>query len=79
MAGNKEGALKASLKNRTRYGQDFYKKIGAMGGAAGHTGGFYANPDLASEAGKLGGRISKKGKRFIGFDEQGEPKYVPSE
>lgn len=36
--------------------------IGAKGGKAGNTGGFYANPDLASKAGRLGGLKSRRGK-----------------
>jgi general stress protein YciG len=35
--------------------------IGSRGGKNGTTGGFYANRELASEAGRKGGRISRRG------------------
>lgn len=62
MAGTRVGALKASATNRERYGQDFYKKIGAIGGRNGHTGEFASNPELARVAGRKGGTISRRGK-----------------
>ena len=34
---------------RRKYGGDFYAKIGAKGGKLGHTGGFFANRDLARQ------------------------------
>lgn len=61
MAGTKEGAKKARNTNLERYGKDFYKKIGSIGGKASHTGGFYANPELASKAGRIGGAKSRRG------------------
>lgn len=60
MAGTKEGAKKARDTNLKKYGDDFYRKIGAEGGKNGHTGGFYANRELASTAGRKGGQISKR-------------------
>jgi general stress protein YciG len=63
MAGTKEGGKAAASTNKTKYGKDFYAKIGAMGGKKGHTGGFYANRDLAREAGARGGRISRRVKK----------------
>lgn len=62
MAGTKEGGQKAAKTNKARYGTDWYKKIGTIGGKNSHTGGFAANPELAREAGRKGGRISKRGK-----------------
>lgn len=62
MAGTKEGGKKAAKTNQEKFGKDFYKRIGAMGGKAGNTGGFAANRELASIAGKIGGAISKRGK-----------------
>lgn len=62
MAGSREGGLKASQTNKTKYGSDFYEKIGAIGGKKGKTGGFYANRELAKIAGAKGGKISKRGK-----------------
>ena len=40
MAGNKDGGKKAATTNKTKYGSDFYAKIGALGGKNGKTGGF---------------------------------------
>lgn len=63
MAGTAAGGKKASLTNIEKYGKDFYKRIGAMGGRNGHTGGFAANPELARIVGAKGGRKSKRGKK----------------
>lgn len=62
MAGTKVGGKAAASTNKQKYGPDFYAKIGAMGGKKGRTGGFYANRDLAREAGAKGGRISRRTK-----------------
>lgn len=63
MAGTKAGGQKAAARNKSKYGPDFYAKIGAMGGKKGTTGGFYANRDLARVAGAKGGRISRRTKK----------------
>lgn len=60
MAGNKAGGIKSKETNLQRHGADFYKRIGAIGGRKGHTGGFASNPELAREAGRKGGKISRK-------------------
>lgn len=62
MAGTKEGAKKTVITNKEKYGEDYYQIIGARGGKASRTGGFYANRELARIAGAKGGRISKRGK-----------------
>ena len=62
MAGTKEGARKAAATNKARHGSDFYAKIGQKGGKLGRTGGFFANRDLARQAGAKGGRISRRRK-----------------
>lgn len=62
MAGTKVGGKAAASTNKTKYGKDFYARIGAMGGKKGHTGGFAANPELARIAGQKGGRISRRTK-----------------
>ncbi len=62
MAGTKKGGRQAASTNKNRYGSDFYAKIGAKGGKKGRTGGFYANRDLARQAGAKGGRISRRSK-----------------
>lgn len=61
MAGNHTGGVKTRDKNLAR-DPDFYRKIGAIGGKNGHTGGFAANPELAKIAGAKGGKKSKRGK-----------------
>ena len=63
MAGTTAGGAKAAATNKNKYGKDFYARIGAMGGKLGHTGGFYANRELARKAGAKGGRISRRGKK----------------
>lgn len=62
MPGNKAGGIKARDTNRARYGEDFYKRIGAVGGKKGTTGGFWANRELARIAGAKGGKVSRRGK-----------------
>jgi general stress protein YciG len=62
MAGTIVGGQKAAKTNKSKYGKDFYRKIGAIGGKLGRTGGFYANRKLASTAGRKGGLISRRGK-----------------
>lgn len=61
MSGTKAGAARAAATNRARHGADFYVRIGRKGGQNGHTGGFAANRELAREAGRRGGRISRRG------------------
>lgn len=63
MAGTPKGGAAAAETNKKKYGSDFYAKIGAMGGKKGRTGGFYANRDLARQAGAKGGRISRRTKK----------------
>ena len=61
MSGTREGGLKAAKTNLERNGKDFYSRIGSRGGKNGHTGGFAANPALAREAGRKGGKKSRRG------------------
>lgn len=63
MGGTASGGAKAAETNKKRYGSDFYVKLGSLGGKAGHTGGFYANRELASRAGRIGGLKSRRGKK----------------
>ena len=63
MAGTKAGGVKAAQTNKAKHGSNFYAKIGAKGGKAGHTGGFAANPELARVAGRKGGLISRRSKK----------------
>ena len=80
MAGTKEGAKKAAATNRARHGKDFYASIGRKGGQNGHTGGFAANPKLAAEAGRIGGKRSKRGpariKRSIEVSDESVANFV---
>lgn len=63
MAGTLDGGKNAAQTNKQKYGEDFYKRIGSMGGKKGRTGGFFANRELAREAGAKGGRISRRKKK----------------
>ena len=63
MSGTIAGGKAAAATNKAKYGKDFYAKIGAKGGTLGHTGGFYANRELARKAGAKGGRISRRTKQ----------------
>lgn len=61
MAGTKAGGKKAAATNKAKYGDDFYREMGRIGGRNGHTGGFAANPERARECGRRGGLISRRG------------------
>lgn len=65
MAGTITGGKAAAATNKARYGANFYAKIGAKGGKLGHTGGFYANRELARKAGQAGGRVSRRTKKSV--------------
>lgn len=65
MAGTEKGGKEAAKTNKTKYGPDFYAKIGAKGGKRGHTGGFAAGREgreRARKFGAIGGRLSRRGK-----------------
>lgn len=72
MPRNRESGIKARDTNKAKYGADFYKKIGAKGGAKSRTGGFYYlrenDPERLKEIGRKGGRIgglvSRRGKHL---------------
>lgn len=65
MAGTLEGNRKVAKVNRKRHGEDFYKRIGAMGGRKSKTGGF-ASKKIGSDGltgpqrAQLIGRKNKK-------------------
>lgn len=65
MSGTKLGGKNAADTNKKKYGDDFYKRIGALGGKRGRTGGFYANRQLARTAGKKGGTKSRRRKSLV--------------
>ena len=71
MSGNKEGALKTIITNKKLYGEDYYKKIGKLGGMKSRNCGFgsskvghdgLSGKERARTAGSKGGKISKRGK-----------------
>lgn len=63
MAGTKAGAIKTRNKIYELYGKDFYVNAGRKGGKkVGVMKGFAVNRELAAEAGRKGGAISKRGK-----------------
>ena len=63
MVGTLSGGKKAAKANIERHGEDYYSRLGKMGGSAPHSKprGFAANPELARKAGQLGGQVSKRG------------------
>lgn len=70
MVGTKAGGMKAAAANKAKHGADFYKNIGKLGGANGHTGGFASDKvgrdgltglQRARVAGAKGGSISRRG------------------
>ncbi len=62
MAGTTKGGYRARNTNRERHGSDFYQRIGAQGGKRSRGGGFAADRERAREAGRRGGRVSRRGK-----------------
>lgn len=69
MSGNVEGGKKAAQTNKQRYGMNFFRTIGAMGGKASTGGGFASNKvdengltgaDRARLAGAKGGKSSRR-------------------
>lgn len=70
MSGTKVGGRKAARTNRERHGDDFYVRIGRIGGKNGHEGGF-ASDEIGEDgltgrqraviAGRKGGLISRRG------------------
>ena len=69
MPGTKIGGVKARETNIQRHGKDYYARIGAMGGKKSGTGGFYHSKVTGAnwhvEAGRKGGKISRKGKANV--------------
>lgn len=67
MPGTKLGGQHAAETNKRKFGEDYYAKIGAIGGKKSRAGGFahmkIHNPERLSELGRRGGIISRKGSR----------------
>lgn len=57
------GGIQAAKLIKERLGEDFYRKIGKLGGTKSKGGGFTNNPELARIAGARGGSISRRGRR----------------
>lgn len=66
MAGTRKGGVRAAKTNKQRHGVDFYQRIGKSGGAKSRNGGFAADRERAREAGRKGGRVSRRGKAKTG-------------
>lgn len=49
-----EGGKRAAKKVKETYGEDFFKKIGALGGKKSTGGGFTGDPERAAKAGRKG-------------------------
>lgn len=62
MPGSILGGRKAAVTNKKRYGDNFYREIGAKGGRISRGGGFAMNRELAVEAGRKGGTASRRRK-----------------
>lgn len=69
MAGTVEGGIKTTKTNRKRYGADYYRNIGKLGGLKSRGGGFASTKvgedgltglERARIAGAKGGKISKR-------------------
>lgn len=77
MSGTASGGQKAKITNIEKYGKDYYRNLGRLGGRAGNTGGFAANPELAKRAGRLGGLKSKRGKdHYLALSKDGKRVFV---
>lgn len=64
MSGTKEGAARAAATNKKKWGEDFYKRIGAIGGRKSRGGGWTGNSEAARKAGAIGGAHSKRGYKY---------------
>ena len=81
MAGSKEGGIKAAKTNIEKYGKDFYKNIGRIGGSAytDKAKGFAANPELAKKVASGIGYRTKKGYKWLGDIDKKHGKYENKE
>ena len=74
MSQTKAGAAKAAITNKQRHGEDFYKRLGALGGMKSRNGGFASRVECHCElisgahlirncAGRRGGLHSRRPKK----------------
>jgi len=65
MSGTKTGGLKASVTNKSRHGEDFYRRIGKLGGKVPSRGGFAYlaehDPEKLKMLSAQGGSKSRRG------------------
>lgn len=66
MANNKLGGAKTAKTNKRKYGRNYYKEIGALGGKVGRTGGFAylkatGQLDKLREISSRAGKMSQRG------------------
>lgn len=61
MAGTREGGLQTVKTIKAKYGDNYYRELGAKGGKWKGEKGFAANRELARAAGAIGGSRSKRG------------------
>lgn len=62
MPGTRTGGIKTAQTNKLKYGEDFYINIGTMGGTKSRGGGFAYDREKAREAGRKGGKASRRRK-----------------
>ena len=63
MSGSRLGGLKAAETNKQKYGREFYQNIGRKGGKACVPKGFaLMDIEKIKNAGRKGGKLSKRGK-----------------
>lgn len=56
MSSTRAGGIKAAQTNKERYGNDFYRKVGKLGGTKSRGGGFASvDSNMARLCGQLGG------------------------
>ncbi len=63
------GGKKAEATLKKKYGQDFYVKLGRLGGVKKHPNKGFRS-ETARTAGQVGGKRSKKGKKLIEVTEK---------
>jgi general stress protein YciG len=64
MSGTRPGGFKARDTNKNLYGEDYFSRIGRLGGRKSRGGGFTNDRELARRAGALGGSMSRRGKKL---------------
>lgn len=68
MAGTKAGGKAAAKTNKAKYGEDYYSRMGYLGGKSRVPKGFSMNRELARTVGAKGGRISRRYGRRVSVE-----------